>query len=601
MTFISSTYRPAVKSKTTNLKILANVFPYVWSDTALKKRVLLSLVLLVIAKIAVVSTPLIFMLVVDTLTLPSNTNTSFFLGFGVIALIAGFGIVRLIGATFDQLKDAIFAKVAQQALRRLASRTFRHIHSLSLRFHLEKKTGGLSRIVDRGVKGVEFLLRFLIFSIVPLVFELILVSVILLQRFGVEYVLVVIISISIFIFFTFRTTEWRDKIRASMNLQDTKASQIAVESIINYETVKYFNAEEREFGKYNSVMENYEKESIKSAKSLAFLNSGQALIITAGTIAVLVIASFDLQSGLITIGEFVGLNVIMMQLFLPLNFLGTVYREIRQSLVDMGEMFDLLDQEIEIKDSEISKEIDFKKGEIVFKDVDFYYDPSRKILSKFNLKIYPGTVVAIVGASGSGKSTLARLIFRFYDVCDGQISIDGINITSLKQLNLREQIGIVPQDTVLFNESIYYNIAYGKPDATKKDVIDVAKASKLHTFIVSLDKGYDTIVGERGLKLSGGEKQRVGIARTILKNPPILIFDEATSSLDTKTEQEIQKSLNNISKGKTVLMIAHRLSTVINADNIFVMDKGKVIEEGTHSELLRLGGQYASMWARQNG
>ncbi len=601
MTFISSTYRPAVKSKTTNLKILANVFPYVWSDTGLKKRVLLSLVLLVIAKIAVVSTPLIFMLVVDTLTLPSNTNTSFFLGFGVIALIVGFGIVRLIGVTFDQLKDAIFAKVAQQALRRLASRTFRHIHSLSLRFHLEKKTGGLSRIVDRGVKGVEFLLRFLIFSIVPLVFELILVSVILLQRFGVEYVLVVIISISIFIFFTFRTTEWRDKIRASMNLQDTKASQIAVESIINYETVKYFNAEEREFGKYNSVMENYEKESIKSAKSLAFLNSGQALIITAGTIAVLVIASFDLQSGLITIGEFVGLNVIMMQLFLPLNFLGTVYREIRQSLVDMGEMFDLLDQEIEIKDSDISKELDFKKGEIVFKDVDFYYDPSRKILSKFNLKIYPGTVVAIVGASGSGKSTLARLIFRFYDVCDGQISIDGTNITSLKQLNLREQIGIVPQDTVLFNESIYYNIAYGKPDATKKDVIDVAKASKLHTFIVSLDKGYDTIVGERGLKLSGGEKQRVGIARTILKNPPILIFDEATSSLDTKTEQEIQKSLNNISKGKTVLMIAHRLSTVINADNIFVMDKGKVIEKGTHSELLRLGGQYATMWARQNG
>ena len=601
MTFISSTYRPAVKSKTTNLKILANVFPYVWSDTGLKKRVLLSLVLLVIAKIAVVSTPLIFMLVVDTLTLPSNTNTSFFLGFGVIALIAGFGIVRLIGVTFDQLKDAIFAKVAQQALRRLASRTFRHIHSLSLRFHLEKKTGGLSRIVDRGVKGVEFLLRFLIFSIVPLVFELILVSVILLQRFGVEYVLVVIISISIFIFFTFRTTEWRDKIRASMNLQDTKASQIAVESIINYETVKYFNAEEREFGKYNSVMENYEKESIKSAKSLAFLNSGQALIITAGTIAVLVIASFDLQSGLITIGEFVGLNVIMMQLFLPLNFLGTVYREIRQSLVDMGEMFDLLDQEIEIKDSDISKKIEFKKGEIVFKDVDFYYDPSRKILSKFNLKIYPGTVVAIIGASGSGKSTLARLIFRFYDVCDGQISIDGTNITSLKQLNLREQIGIVPQDTVLFNESIYYNIAYGEPDATKKDVIEVAKASKLHTFIVSLDKGYDTTVGERGLKLSGGEKQRVGIARTILKNPPILIFDEATSSLDTKTEQEIQKSLNNISKGKTVLMIAHRLSTVINADNIFVMDKGKVIEEGTHSELLRLGGQYASMWARQNG
>ena len=601
MTFISSTYRPAVKSKTTNLKILANVFPYVWSDTELKKRVLLSLVLLVIAKIAVVSTPLIFMLVVDTFTLPSNTNTSYFLSFGVIALIAGFGIVRLIGATFDQLKDAIFAKVAQQALRKLASRTFRHIHSLSLRFHLEKKTGGLSRIVDRGVKGVEFLLRFLIFSIVPLVFELILVSVILFQRFGVEYVLVVIISISIFIFFTFRTTEWRDEIRASMNLQDTKASQIAVESIINYETVKYFNAEEREFGKYNSVMENYEEDSIKSAKSLAFLNSGQALIITAGTIAVLVIASFDLQSGLITIGEFVGLNVIMMQLFLPLNFLGTVYREIRQSLVDMGEMFDLLDQEIEVQDSDISKEIDFKKGEIVFKDVDFYYDPSRKILSKFNLKIYPGTVVAIVGASGSGKSTLARLIFRFYDVCNGQISIDGTNITSLKQLNLREQIGIVPQDTVLFNESIYYNIAYGKPDATKKDIIEVAKASKLHTFIVSLDKGYDTIVGERGLKLSGGEKQRVGIARTILKNPPILIFDEATSSLDTKTEQEIQKSLNNISKGKTVLMIAHRLSTVINADNIFVMDKGKVVEEGAHSELLRLGGQYATMWARQNG
>ncbi len=601
MTFISATYRPSVKSKTSNFTIISNVIPYVWSDSGLKGRVVISILLLILAKIAVVSTPLIFMLVVDSLAKSTEEKSDiFFLSLGATSLIIGFGTMRLLGIGFDQLKDALFAKVAQGALRSLALKTFRHIHLLSLRFHLEKKTGGLSRIVDRGVKGVEFLLRFLIFSIFPLIFELLLVSVILLQRFGFEYVLVVIIAIAIFIGFTFRTTEWRDKIRASMNLEDTKASQIAVESIVNYETIKYFSAEKREAVKYNTVMQNYEKAAIKSASSLAFLNFGQAFLITLGTVVVLVIASIDLQYGAISIGEFVGLNVIMMQLFMPLNFLGTVYREIRQALVDMGEMFDLLDHEIEIKDLPNSKNIDLSNGEILFKDVKFSYDPSRQILNKLNLKIDAGSVVAVVGASGSGKSTLARIICRFYDVSSGQILIDGTDIRHIKQVHLRDQIGVVPQDTILFNESIFYNIAYGKPEAKMAEIVNVAKASKLHDFIMTLERGYETIVGERGLKLSGGEKQRIGIARTILKDPPILIFDEATSSLDTKTEQEIQSSLNKISKGRTVLMIAHRLSTVVDADKILVMQNGAIVEEGSHKELISIKGMYASMWERQN-
>ena len=601
MTFISSTYRPSVKSKTSNFTIISNVVPYIWSDSGLKGRVIISILLLILAKIAVVSTPLIFMLVVDSLAKSTAEKSDiFFLSLGATSLIIGFGTMRLLGIGFDQLKDALFAKVAQGALRSLALKTFRHIHLLSLRFHLEKKTGGLSRIVDRGVKGVEFLLRFLIFSIFPLIFELFLVSAILLQRFGFEYVLVVIIAITIFVGFTFKTTEWRDKIRASMNLEDTKANQIAVESIINYETVKYFSAEKREAVKYNGVMQNYEKAAIKSASSLAFLNSGQALLITFGTVAVLIIASIDLQSGIISIGEFVGLNVIMMQLFMPLNFLGTVYREIRQALVDMGEMFDLLDHEIEVKDLPNSKNINLSNGEIHFKDVDFSYDPSRQILNNLNLKIDAGSVVAVVGASGSGKSTLARIICRFYDVSSGQIVIGGTDIRNIKQVHLRDQIGVVPQDTILFNESIFYNIAYGKPEAEMDEIINVAKASKLHDFIMNLEKGYETIVGERGLKLSGGEKQRIGIARTILKDPPILIFDEATSSLDTKTEQEIQNSLNKISKGRTVLMIAHRLSTVVDADKILVMKNGAIVEAGSHKKLISIKGIYASMWERQN-
>ncbi len=601
MTFISATYRPKVKSQTSNFSIISNVLPFVWSDSGMKLRVVTSLVLLIFAKFAIVSTPLIFMLAVDSLADPNTEKSKFFLlSLGTTSLIIGFGVMRLVGIGFDQLKDALFAKVSQNALRKLALKTFRHIHLISLRFHLEKKTGGLSRIVDRGVKGVEFLLRFLIFSIFPLIFELFLVSVILLQRFGLEYVLVVIVALVSFVTFTFKTTEWRDKIRASMNIEDTKASQIAVESIINYETVKYFSAEKRETEKYDSVMQKYQKAATNSAESLAFLNTGQALLITFGTAVVLIIASFDLQSAKISIGEFVGLNVIMMQLFMPLNFLGTVYREIRQALVDMGEMFDLLDHEIEIKDLPNSKKIDVSKGEIYFRNVDFSYEPNRRIFKKLNLKIPAGSVVAIVGTSGSGKSTLARIIFRFYDVSGGQVMIDGNDIRNIQQTHLREQIGVVPQDTVLFNDSIYYNISYGKPEANMEEIINVAKVSKLHDFILGLENGYDTIVGERGMKLSGGEKQRIGIARTILKDPPILIFDEATSSLDTKTEQEIQNSLNKISKGKTVMMIAHRLSTVVNADKILVMEDGEIVEEGSHEVLILKKGLYASMWERQN-
>jgi ATP-binding cassette subfamily B protein len=493
----------------------------------------------------------------------------------------------------------VFAKVGQGALRQLALETFRHIHALSLRYRITRKTGGLSRIIERGIKGVDFLLRFLLFSIFPMVLQLALVGVILFFVFDVWYLVVVAVTIAIYVWFTFKVTEWRVQVRARMNERDTDANQKAIDSLLNFETVKYFNAEDREAGRYDASMQGYEKAAIETQISLTWLNFGQGVIITAGLAIVMVMAALGVQAGKYTVGDFVMVNAYMIQITMPLNFLGTVYREIRQSLVDMAALFDLLEQPEEIVDRPGAQPLRVARGRIEFRDVSFDYESERPILRGLNLVVEPGQTVAVVGPSGSGKSTIARLVFRFYEVTGGAILIDGHDLRDVTQASLRGQIGMVPQDTVLFNDTIYYNIAYGRPEATREAVEAAARAAQIHDFIVRLPQGYATTVGERGLKLSGGEKQRVGIARTLLKDPPILILDEATSALDTETERGIQDSLRAMGLGRSVITIAHRLSTVVDADLIVVLDHGRVIEQGTHDDLILADGRYARMWARQ--
>ena len=493
----------------------------------------------------------------------------------------------------------IFARVGQRALRRLALETFEHIHALSLRYHIARKTGGLSRIIERGVKGVEFLLRFMLFSIGPLILELLMIAAILFFVFDVWYLLVVVSTISIYILFTFKVTEWRVQIRKEMNDQDTEANQKAVDSLLNFETVKYFGAEHREAMRYDESMKGYEAAALKTSYSLAFLNFGQSVLITSGLVIVMVLAAIGVQNGDLTVGDFVMVNAYMIQITMPLNFLGTVYREIRQALVDMGEMFDLLEQPAEVTDKPNAKVLKVTGGHISFKAVDFGYEPGRQILKTLDLDVKPGQMVAVVGSSGSGKSTIGRLLFRFYDVNAGGITIDGQDIRDITQASLHNALGIVPQDTVLFNHSIGYNIAYGREGATRDDIILAARAAKIHDFVQSLPDGYETTVGERGLKLSGGEKQRVGIARTLLKNPPILLLDEATSALDSETERGIQESLKTMGQGRSVITIAHRLSTIVDADRIVVLENGHLVEQGTHEELLDLGARYSRMWNRQ--
>ncbi|MEO1918169.1 MAG: ABC transporter ATP-binding protein/permease, partial [Paracoccaceae bacterium] len=518
---------------------------------------------------------------------------------GTVGLVLAYGTFRLFSVGFNQLRDAIFSKVGQRALRALALETFQHIHALSLRYHITRKTGGLSRIIERGVKGVEFLLRFMLFSIVPLILELAMVGLIFFVLFDVWYLAVIVVTLSLYIWFTFRVTEWRVQIRKAMNKQDTNANQKAIDSLLNYETVKYFGAENREADRYDASMREYEKLAIQTNYTLGFLNFGQSALITGGLVSVMILAAIGVQNGTLTVGDFVMVNAYMIQITMPLNFLGTVYREIRQALVDMGEMFDLLGQPAEINDKPNAPELNCIGGEIVFKNVDFSYESERGILHGLNLIVGAGKTVAVVGPSGSGKSTIGRLLFRFYDVNGGSLKIDGQDVRDITQTSLREQIGVIPQDTVLFNDTIGYNIAYGRPEATFEEVIGAAKAAQIHDFILSLPDGYDAIVGERGLKLSGGEKQRVGIARTLLKNPPILLLDEATSALDSETEQGILESLKSMGEGRSVITIAHRLSTVVHADKIIVLEKGYVTEQGTHEELLAKKGRYASMWARQ--
>ncbi|PWJ15852.1 ABCB family ABC transporter ATP-binding protein/permease [Jannaschia seohaensis] len=591
---------PDVTGPTSGWAIIRKVAPYLWPDeeTWVKHRVVAALGMLVLAKVVAVSTPFFYKAAVDTLA-PDTVTPAWALGTGAIALTVVYGLARALNIGFQQLRDVIFARVGQRALRRLAAETFSHIHRLSMRYHITRKTGGLSRIIERGVKGVEFLLRFLLFSIGPLVLELLMICVILWIAFDFRYMAIVLVTIAAYVAFTFKVTEWRVRIRREMNEQDADANQKAIDSLLNFETVKYFGAERREAARYDSAMALYEKAALKTSYTLAFLNFGQAVIITTGLVSVMVLAAMGVQDGTLTVGDFVMVNAYMIQITMPLNFLGTVYREIRQALVDMGEMFGLLEQPSEVQDAQDAAPLVVRGGRVELRDVYFGYDPARPILRGISISVAEGESVALVGPSGSGKSTIGRLLFRFYDVDDGAILIDGQDVRAVTQESLHAQIGVVPQDTVLFNDTIRYNIAYGRPDASDAEVRAAAAAAKIDRFIETLPEGYETAVGERGLKLSGGEKQRVGIARTLLKDPPILLLDEATSALDTETEQEIQSELRAMSQGRTVLMIAHRLSTVVDADRIVVLENGRVVEEGTHEALLARGERYASLWTRQ--
>jgi ATP-binding cassette subfamily B protein len=592
--------RLAADQRRSGLRTVRAVAPYLWPADApwVRNRVVLAVAVLVLAKIVTVATPLFFAAAVDSLggTAPAPAWT---LGAGAVGLTLAYGLARIGGVGFQQLRDLVFNRVGQRALRMIALETFRHIHALSLRYHITRKTGGLSRIIERGVKGVDFLLRFLLFSMGPLVLEILMIGAVLWWLFDAWYLAAVMGTIAAYVWFTFAVTEWRVKIRKVMNDHDTDANQKAIDSLLNFETVKYFNAEDREARRYDGAMEQYAAAAIKTNTSLAFLNFGQAVIITFGLVAVMVMAAIGVSRGQMTVGDFVMVNAYMVQITMPLNFLGTVYREIRQALVDMGEMFDLLEQPAEVTDRPGAPALAVTGGRIEFDAVRFAYEPGRTILKGVTLDVAPGQTVAIVGPSGSGKSTIGRLLFRFYDVTEGAIRIDGQDLREVTQGSIHAAIGVVPQDTVLFNDTIGYNIAYGRDGATQAEIEAAARAARIHDFIVSLPQGYQTVVGERGLKLSGGEKQRVGIARTLLKDPPILVLDEATSALDTETERDIQTSLRGLGQGRTVIAIAHRLSTIADADRIVVLEDGQIVEEGRHDVLLARDGRYAQLWRLQ--
>ena len=582
----------------TYLKTFNLLFPFLWPNkrSDLRKRVSLALICLIIAKVASVYTPLILGRSVDSLTeLSSGVNLLMLIP---IALIISYGVVRIASLTFEGIRDALFSKVSQHAIREVSLTIFKHLHSLSLQFHLNRQTGALSKFIDRGTKGIDFLLRYVIFNVVPTFIEIILVSIILLNLYGYFYALITIITITIYVILTFIITQWRVQFRRDMNSADNSVSTKMIDSLLNFETVKYFNNENHEFNRLDVSLKKYELAANKSRHSLSLLNIAQIIVIMSGITIMLVMTAFGIRSNDISIGGFVVINAYMLQLYQPLNFLGSVYREIQQSLVDMENMFNLLDEKSKVKDSLKQLKIN-SKTEIKFSNISFGYDERRTVIKDISFEVPNGKKVAIVGPTGAGKSTISRLLFRFYDPTNGSIYINDENINSISQHSLRKIIGVVPQDTVLFNDTIHYNISYGDPKASEDDIINAAKNADIHNFVISLPDGYETIVGERGLKLSGGEKQRVAIARTFLKNPKILFFDEATSALDSTTEKEIQKNLENISKNKTTLIIAHRLSTAAYADNIIVLDKGSIIEQGSHNYLLDLKGKYFEMWEKQ--
>jgi ATP-binding cassette, subfamily B, heavy metal transporter len=550
-----------------------------------KGRVVLAVVLLVLAKLANVAVPLALKEIVDVMNHPQAALAV------PLALVIAYGLLRLFSTLFGELRDAVFAKVALKV--------FVHLHSLSLRFHLDRQTGGMSRDIERGTKGISFLLTFLLFNILPTLLEIILVAIILFSKYSAWFAVITFATLLVYIVYTLLITEWRMVFRREMNDMDSKANTRAIDSLINYETVKYFGNEKFEAQRFDEHMAKWETSAVQNQTSLATLNAGQSAIIALGVTGLMLLAAHEVVEGRMTLGDLVLVNVFMLQLYLPMHFLGFVYREIKSSLIDMEKMFKLLHEHREVQDAPDAKPINISSGAVQFEQVAFSYEADRKILSEVSFDIPPGHIVAVVGSSGAGKSTLSRLLFRFYDVQSGRILIDGQDIREVTQASLRAAIGIVPQDTVLFNDSIYYNIAYGRPDASHDDILQAAHAAHIHDFIVSLPKGYDTVVGERGLKLSGGEKQRVAIARAILKQPSILIFDEATSALDSKSEKAIQAELRHVSRDRTTLVIAHRLSTIVDAHQILVMDQGRIVERGTHRELLAQQGLYAQMWALQ--
>jgi ATP-binding cassette, subfamily B, heavy metal transporter len=586
--------------------IMRGLWPYIWDSDRrdLKLRVAFSLVLLLAAKLATIAVPFTFKWATDALTGEGSAPVvpSSWLIWGITAPILmtlAYGGMRVLMALLTQLRDGIFAKVAMNAVRRLAYRSFEHMHQLSLRFHLERKTGGLTRVLERGRNAIETIVRMVIMQLVPTIIELGLVTAVLFYQFDWRYVAVILSTVTCYIVFTYYATEWRIGIRRRMNDSDTDANVKAIDSLLNYETVKYFGAEEREARRYDRSMARYEEASVKAYVSLAVLNAGQATIFTLGLAAVMVMCAYGIQRGTNTIGDLVMVNTMMIQLYQPLNFMGMVYREIKQAVIDIEMMFDILAREPEIEDRHGAKPLVVARGAIRFENVSFAYEPERQILKGLTFEVPAGHTVAVVGPSGAGKSTISRLLFRFYEVTGGRISIDGQDIRNVTQKSLRAAIGMVPQDTVLFNDTIRYNIRYGRWDASNAEVEAAARLAQIDDFIRMSPKGYDTEVGERGLKLSGGEKQRVAIARTILKAPPILLLDEATSALDSHTEKEIQDALDRVSRNRTTLVIAHRLSTIIGAHEIIVLDQGTIVERGSHQMLLAGNGLYASMWNRQ--
>ena len=593
----SSNYNSAKTGLTNNdWNTIKTLMPYLWpaKDWNIKARVIAALGCLALAKIATVMVPVFYKDAVDLISQDQNFVISALFG-----ILVAYAIARIAQQGFAELREFFFARVGQRAIRKVALKTFRHLHSLSLRFHLDRQTGGLSRAIERGIKGIEFLLNFMLFNILPTLAEIALVCAILWVVFDFWYAFVVFITVGIYIVFTFTVTEWRMKFRRRMNDMDSKANTRAIDSLLNYETVKYFGNEEHEAARFDRALRRYENAAVKSKTTLSLVNIGQGFIISIGLTLVMAMAGLDIESKNMTVGGFVMVNTYLLQLFIPLNFLGFVYREIRQSLTDMEAMFRLLDEKMEIHDSTVATLFETSGANLRFKDVHFSYKRERNILQGISFNVDRGKTVAIVGSSGAGKSTIARLLFRFYDVSSGKIEIDGRDIRDITQKNLRDIIGIVPQDAVLFNDSIYYNIAYGKPGASPTEVENAARSASIHDFIMTLPGAYNTAVGERGLKLSGGEKQRIAIARTILKQPDIYLFDEATSALDSHTEKKIQASLNEISKNHATLIIAHRLSTIIEADEIIVLANGTIAESGKHLQLLKEKGIYWEMWEKQ--